>query len=370
MSITTIVITGGPSAGKTTALSWVQNAFTKMGYTILFVPETATEFIGGGVAPWTCGTNLDYQKVQMELQLTKERLFRKAAETMPDERILIVCDRGAMDNRAYMNDEEFAALCAEQNLNVVQLRDHYDAVFHLQTAAKGKEAYYTLENNNARIENIEQACELDDKVIAAWTGHPHLRSINNADDFEDKMKRLVAEIRSFLGEPEPLEIERRFLIEYPDIAWLQSLPHCRKVDITQTYLLSKPGETLRVRQRGENGNYLYYKTSKHRVTGLKRIELEERLDAEEYRRMLRVADPDKHPITKERYCLLWDSQYFEIDVFPFSQDKALLELELAYEDGDAEIRFPPQIKVIREVTDDGRYTNSALAAMKEPSLDV
>ena len=50
MSITTIVITGGPSAGKTTALSWVQNAFTKLGYTVLFVPETATEFIGGGVA--------------------------------------------------------------------------------------------------------------------------------------------------------------------------------------------------------------------------------------------------------------------------------------------------------------------------------
>ena len=42
VSITKIVITGGPSGGKTTGLSWIQNAFTKLGYTVLFVPETAT----------------------------------------------------------------------------------------------------------------------------------------------------------------------------------------------------------------------------------------------------------------------------------------------------------------------------------------
>ena len=59
MEISKIVITGGPSAGKTTAMSWVQNAFTQMGYTVLFVPETATELITGGVAPWACGTNAE-----------------------------------------------------------------------------------------------------------------------------------------------------------------------------------------------------------------------------------------------------------------------------------------------------------------------
>ena len=50
-SIRKIVITGGPSGGKTTGLSWIQNAFSKLGYTVLIVPETATEFISGGVAP-------------------------------------------------------------------------------------------------------------------------------------------------------------------------------------------------------------------------------------------------------------------------------------------------------------------------------
>ena len=55
MRIRKIVLTGGPSAGKTTGLSWIRNAFSKLGYTVLFVPETATELISGGVAPWTTG---------------------------------------------------------------------------------------------------------------------------------------------------------------------------------------------------------------------------------------------------------------------------------------------------------------------------
>ena len=42
-----------------------------------------------------------------ELQLTKERLFTQAASIMSAEKILIVCDRGVMDNRAYMSDDEF-----------------------------------------------------------------------------------------------------------------------------------------------------------------------------------------------------------------------------------------------------------------------
>ena len=103
--ITKIVITGGPCAGKTTAMSWIQNSFTRRGYVVLFVPETATELISGGVAPWTCGTNFDYQVCQCALQMEKERIFKKAARTMPQEKILIVCDRGMFDNKAYMTDK-------------------------------------------------------------------------------------------------------------------------------------------------------------------------------------------------------------------------------------------------------------------------
>ena len=37
MDITKIVITGGPCAGKTTAMNWIQHAFTERGYDVLFL---------------------------------------------------------------------------------------------------------------------------------------------------------------------------------------------------------------------------------------------------------------------------------------------------------------------------------------------
>ena len=153
MNITKIVITGGPCAGKSTAMSWVQNAFKAMGYTVLFVPETATELITGGVAPWSCGTNADFQKCLFHMQLEKEKTFERAAKTMNTDKVLIVCDRGALDNKAYMKQEEFSEVLKDLKSDEVSLRDNYDAVFHLVTAAKGAESFYTTANNTANTAN-------------------------------------------------------------------------------------------------------------------------------------------------------------------------------------------------------------------------
>lgn len=359
MKISKIVITGGPCAGKTTAMSWVQNAFTQMGYAILFVPETATELITGGVAPWTCGTNAEYQKCQLKLQMEKEKIFEQAARTMQTDKVLIVCDRGALDNKAYMTEAEFAAVMQSLGTNEVELRDNYDAVFHLVTAAKGAEECYTTANNAARTETVEEAAALDDKLIFAWTGHPHLRVIDNTFSFEDKMKKLLSEIMSYLGEPEPYEIERKYLIKYPDIKWLEANPSCRLIEIIQTYLNCDDGEEVRVRQRGCNGNYIYYQTIKRKVSDIKRVEIERRLSQSEYLELLMEADTTRTQIRKTRYCLTYENQYFEIDVYPFWHDQAIAEIELS--DESAVIRFPKQIEVIREVTNDDSYKNAALS---------
>lgn len=359
MEIAKIVITGGPCAGKSTAMSRIQDELSRMGYTVLFVSETATELICGGIAPWTCSTNAEYQKFQLRLQIEKEKIFEEAARTMPADKVLIVCDRGTLDNKAYMSAEEFAEALASIGSNEVELRDRYDAVFHLVTAAKGAEEFYTTQNNSARTETADEAAAIDDRLISAWTGHPHLRVIDNSYSFEDKIKKLIAEIASFLGEPEPFEIERKFLIEYPDLKWLEANPACRRVEIIQTYLKSDNGDEIRVRQRGSDGNYVYFQTIKRRVSDVKRVEIERRLSQSEYLKLLMEADTTKRQIRKNRYCLTYENQYFEIDVYPFWNDKAIVEIELC--DEETQIVFPEQIKVIKEVTDDDSYKNASLA---------
>lgn len=359
MQISKIVVTGGPCAGKSTAMSWIQNAFSEMGYIVLFVPETATELINGGVAPWSCASNCEYQRYQMILQAQKEAIFESAAKGMKADKVLIVCDRGMLDNKAYMSQDEFDKVLSELNYNEVELRDHYDAVFHLVSAAKGASEFYTTANNAARKESIKEAALLDDQLIYAWSGHPHLRVIENKGSFDDKMKNLIKEIASFLGEPTPLEIERKYLIEYPDLKWLEANKACKKVEIIQTYLISNDHEERRVRQRGCNGHYVYFETIKRKLSDLKRVEVERRLSKEEYLELLMQADTSKKAIRKDRYCLTYEAQYFEIDVYPFWNHQAIMEIELSSE--DEIINFPKEIKVIKEVTDDENYKNYALA---------
>ena len=77
--------------------------------------------------------------------------------------------------------------------------------------------------------------------------------------------------------------------------------------------------------------------------------------------MYMSADPQRRQIHKTRYCLTYDNQYFEIDVYPFWHDKAIMEIEVREE--DTEIRFPDEIKVIREVTGEPEYKNAALAML-------
>ena len=128
----------------------------------------------------------------------------------------------------------------------------------------------------------------------------------------------------------------------------------------QTYLTAKDGEERRIRQRGCDGHYLYFKTVK-RGTGIKRVEVEKRLTKDEYLIAMMDADVSRRQIRKTRYCLTWGIQYFEIVVYPFWQDKAIVEIELT--DENEPIEFPPQLHVICEVTDDPDYKNSHLAQL-------
>lgn len=157
---------------------------------------------------------------------------------------------------------------------------------------------------------------------------------------------------------EGFEIERKYLISMPDPDFLRQ--NASPTEIVQTYLLSPaPHINARVRKRGRDGDWTYTHTEKTRLSDLRRIENERRISREEYETLLQSADPDRNVIQKTRWVLPWKGQNFEIDIFPFWTDRALMELEL--EDEAQTIELPPRIRVLREVTADYRYLNSSLS---------
>ena len=154
-----------------------------------------------------------------------------------------------------------------------------------------------------------------------------------------------------------MEIERKFLIRRPGQAYLESAGEWTSIE--QTYLNAPEGITARVRKRGREGAWTYTQTIKSRITERSRVEIEHEIPEQEFKALLEQADPERRRIDKTRWCIPCGDVILEIDIYPFWEDRAILEIEL--EDEQQSFVLPAEIQVIREVTSDGRYTNSSLA---------
>ena len=157
----------------------------------------------------------------------------------------------------------------------------------------------------------------------------------------------------------PLEIERKYLIVYPDEALLKAQPGCRVLEMEQIYLLAEKGVTARVRRVLENGIESFYHTEKVRRSALSSYETEREIDREAYRELCKNADPGCCVIRKIRYKIPHGDLFAEIDVYPFWTRQAVLEIELPDENTVPDL--PPYITVIRDVSGDKQYTNYSLA---------
>ena len=357
-----IVLTGGPCAGKTTALVKITEYFSGFGYKVFNVPEVPTIYSTAGWNYLTPNRDLYYQgeRAILETQLALENQFMKLAEVC-SKPILIVCDRGAMDISAYIKPEEWEEITRMAGTNSNALRESYDAVLHLVSAADGAEQYYTTATNATRYEQaneegLRKARELDKKVIKAWTGHPHLRVINNHDDFENKLNRVITEISKVVGLPQPVQEERIFRVEL-----IGDIPECSESLITQTYLVAEPGCEVRLRRREwSGGKVVNVHRSKKRISDTEIIETERQIDNNLYDQLLQQADPYRATIRKKRQSFIWKGQFFEIDTFLEPLDN-LVMMETKGVTEKETVNFPPFVKVLEDVTGNTRYLNYNLA---------
>ena len=357
-----IVLTGGPCAGKTTALVRIIEHFSSLGFKVFTIPEVPTLFTQAGMNYLTKNQGFFYEgeKATLEIQLALEDKFMRMAQecTKP---CIIVCDRGAMDISAYMSPETWNQITRAVGTSTPELRERYDAVLHLVSAADGAEQYYTTSNNAQRYEQMNEeglriARGLDKKVIHAWTGHPHLRVINNHDDFDCKMNRVIKEISNVLGLPQPIVEERKYIVEvngqFPEDSILS--------EITQTYLQAEPGTEIRLRKRGWGQKQVYVHTTKKKTSEHEELVTERQINLSLYEMMLSLADPKRHTIRKQRNSFIWKGQYFEVDTYKDALEGLVILETKGIAEGEP-VKFPPFLQVIKEITGNINYYNHNLA---------
>lgn len=157
----------------------------------------------------------------------------------------------------------------------------------------------------------------------------------------------------------PMEIEKKFLIKMPDLEWIKANTKVEVAEISQTYLGMKDnGFGDRVRMMTIDGNTKYYHTSKKSVSNMSRIEIESEITKEEYDKYL--AKPHRgNTLLKTRYIIHMNDLKYEIDIYPFWKETAILEIELSSEKQKYEI--PEFIEVLGDVTGNKDYSNNSLS---------
>ena len=108
--------------------------------------------------------------------------------------------------------------------------------------------------------------------------------------------------------------------------------------------------------QGGGAETMYFYTEKHRMENGEKWDTERPISKKQYEKYLLERDTALSPVRKTKYRFVFADRRCEIDVYPFSAERAVL-----FQYG-GEAPLPEEIEVLREVTGEKAYKNRALAA--------
>lgn len=351
MLVSKICLTGGPCAGKTTALSKIEKELTELGYKVFIIDEVATRLINAGIKPFGDDSisMLEFEDIVLKEQLMEEECYERVAQLL-DKKCVIICDRGIFDIKSFIDQEEFDFLLRKYNLSKLKLMDSYNLVIHMNTAAKGALEFYTNENNKARSESITEAKKRDDEVQKAWCGHSNYNIVDNSTNFEDKIDKVISLIKESLGIRHYKT--KKYLV---DLKTNLNNEVISKVNISQTYLSTDKDCEIRLRKRTIDNESTYYVTAKRSKNEEgkyidEKIITEEKIDKKTYERLLGQKEV-LGTIEKIRSCVVENDILYKVDEF---ENMVIMEC-------DSDAKIPSFVNVIKEVTEDNDYKNYNIA---------
>lgn len=202
-----VLLTGGPAGGKSSALAALRQWLAKAGYHVTVVPESATMLLqnSGGVEPaWReAAAQVRLQRLFLQFQLAQEETYRRLSELRPGKAHVILHDRGCLDGRLVCSARQWSQVLDGVGLEADQLLQRYDVVIHLTTVASGMEHLYEFgpgSSNPARYQTPEEARRVDELAQEVYGAHPRFFVAPNFPHFGEKLGVVVRCIADVLHE--------------------------------------------------------------------------------------------------------------------------------------------------------------------------
>lgn len=363
-----ICLTGGPSAGKTTALARLAFRLPEMGYRVISVPEAASLLSEGGAN--INMSQLDQtQQIQLQLRIIKLRMALEEIYTEIGERcgekVVVICNAGVIDGSAYVTSDIWQTILDELGVTQVHLRDfRYDAIIHMVSPAQGAERYYS---NKKTGQSIDEARIIDKMLQESYTGHPKFSIISNdpGKTFEDKLQKVTDVVFSILNIKAVKQYSYKLLaiVKDKDKDSLPIIPDyikSQKILVEETFLESNIGEVLRVQKRGHSDSYNYLFTSEKIREDETTETTSQIISPRDYMNYLEKRDQTRTTVKRILQCFIQDDNYMILDTFLSIKFKGSI-LRVDTKKKLEEISFPDFIEVIRNVNDDPGYSTHKLA---------
>jgi len=197
----TVVLSGGPCGGKSTALAHLRAFIAKRWggrIDVYAVPEVPTILQNGGckypgTAPDAEKQLLEFESAILSLQMATEDSFSRVAASIDSRQSVLLLDRCAFDLAAYCSSHIWTRTIEGLGQSEAALARRYDHALFLSSAACGAEQWYTQQNNAARTESVAEAREVDQRTRDVYAQRfPPARMDfleNEADGMEGKLSR-------------------------------------------------------------------------------------------------------------------------------------------------------------------------------------
>jgi len=223
---------------------------------------------------------------------------------------------------------------------------------------------YSLESNQARYESEDEALLLDKRTMNAWIVHNNLQIVDNTDDFDEKMNKVISLIHGCLGEESLIRREKKFIVQADISKELVEKFNGLESIIEQYYIENDMDESeRRLRKiKYDFGCNYYYVVQNALENGIKKVLVEKKISEQEFNRL--VNSNVISMINKKRISFTYEKQFCKLDLF----SDGLMVLEVILNDEKMEVLIPDCFKVIREVTDDKDYKNINLGIISRSDV--
>lgn len=216
-----IVLTGGPCGGKSTALESIGKNYKIEGHEFCLIDETATVLFvnefnkilinGQGISKF------DFQTIIFLVQFIKEYnaesyfLYKSN-----DNKSTIICDRGLLDGKAYMNNSDFKNMLKKFNLDESSLLKTYSVVLHL-TSVYFKDPDFFIEHRPFAVDDV---LDIDYNLYEIWKECSNHFIVSNTNLIEEKINIVYKYLNDSVDYKSPMlhdfynEIDFKYMKDY------------------------------------------------------------------------------------------------------------------------------------------------------------